>query len=72
VGTILLGRSRGVSGLRQAGLVLSLYAAVKVVLESSGVDRIGLRVGSYLVVGAFLLGVGYLYRGGAPAVAPES
>ncbi|MCE9601446.1 MAG: DUF2339 domain-containing protein [Gemmatimonadetes bacterium] len=72
VGTILLGRSRGVSGLRQAGLVLSLYAAVKVVLESSDFDRIGLRVGSYLVVGAFLLGVGYLYRGGAPTVASDA
>ena len=67
VGTILLGRARGVSGLRQAGLILSLYAAVKVVLEASDVDRIGLRVGSYLVVGVFLLGVGYLYRGGVPA-----
>ena len=71
VGTILLGRSRGVSGLRQAGLVLSLYAAVKVVLQASDVDRIGLRVGSYLIVGAFLLGVGYLYRGGAPTVSSE-
>ena len=72
VGTILLGRARGVSGLRQAGLIISLYAAVKVVSEASDVDRIGLRVGSYLVVGIFLLGVGYLYRGGVPAVSSES
>jgi hypothetical protein len=72
VGTILLGRARSVSALRQVGLVLSLYAAVKVVSEASGVDRIGLRVGSYLVVGGFLLGVGYLYRTALPPVDSES
>lgn len=72
VGAILLGRARAVSALRQTGLVLSLYAAWKVVMEASDVDRIGLRVGSYLVVGVFLLGVGYLYRAGVPDVASES
>jgi uncharacterized membrane protein len=72
VGAILLGRARAVSALRQTGLVLSLYAAWKVVMEASDVDRIGLRVGSYLVVGVFLLGVGYLYRAGVPDVASET
>ena len=72
VGAILLGRARAVSALRQTGLILSLYAAWKVVMEASDVDRIGLRVGSYLVVGVFLLGVGYLYRAGVPDVASES
>lgn len=72
VGAILLGRARAVSALRQTGLVLSLYAAWKVVMEASDVDRVGLRVGSYLVVGVFLLGVGYLYRAGVPDVASES
>ncbi len=62
VGTILLGRQREADGLRQAGLALSLFAAFKAVIGASDLDNIGFRVGSYLVVGAFLLGVGYLYR----------
>jgi hypothetical protein len=62
VGTILVGRKRGVDGLRQAGLALSLYAAGKAVVGASELASIGLQVGSYLVVGVFFLGVGYLYR----------
>jgi uncharacterized membrane protein len=62
VGTIMLGRKREVDGLRQAGLGLSLFAAFKAVIGASDLDNIGFRVGSYMVVGVFLLGVGYLYR----------
>ena len=53
---------RRVAGARQAGLLLALYAAVKALAQASNLDPVGLRVGSYLVVGAFLLAVGYWYR----------
>jgi uncharacterized membrane protein len=60
--TILAGRHLGVQRLRMAGLAMSLYAAVKAVLEVAGMEGILLRVGSYGAVGLFLLGAGYLYR----------
>lgn len=72
VGTILVGRARAIGALRQTGLVLSLYAAFKVVMEASDLDQVGFRVGSYLVVGIFLLGVGYLYRARVPDVVSEA
>ena len=59
--SIGIGRARALPVLRHAGLALALYAAFKAVAEASGL-AIGLRVGSYLVVGIFLLGVGYWYR----------
>ncbi len=66
VGTLLLGRRREVDALRQTGLALSLFAAFKAGIGANDLGNIGLRVGSYLVVGVFVLGVGYLYRA-APA-----
>ena len=62
VAAIGIGRARALPGLRQAGLLLALFAAGKAVLQTSDLGSIGLRVGSYLVVGVFLLGVGYWYR----------
>lgn len=72
VGTILVGRARAIGALRQTGLVISLYAAFKVVMEASDLDQVGFRVGSYLVVAVFLLAVGYLYRAGVPDVVSEA
>ena len=57
------GRTRGEGALRQAGLALSVIAALYAIVAASGVSQIGLRVGSYLLVGAFLLGVAWWYRG---------
>ena len=57
------GRTRGEGGLRQAGLALSVVAALYAISAASDVGQIGLRVGSYLLVGAFLLGVAWWYRG---------
>ncbi|MGH7654031.1 MAG: DUF2339 domain-containing protein [Gemmatimonadaceae bacterium] len=57
------GRMRGEGGLRQAGLALSVVAALYAIGAASDVGQIGLRVGSYLLVGAFLLGVAWWYRG---------
>ena len=47
---------------RRAGLALAIYAALKAVVQASGLSSVGLRVGSYLAVGGFLLGVAYWYR----------
>jgi hypothetical protein len=67
IAVIFAGRLRRVPAARQAGLALALYAAFKALLQASALDAVGLRVASYLVVGAFLLGVGYWYRvGGTP------
>ncbi len=64
VAALALGRARRVPAARQAGLALALYAALKAIVEVSQLDAVALRVGSYLLVGGFLLGVGYWYRAG--------
>ncbi|CAA9313927.1 MAG: hypothetical protein AVDCRST_MAG11-1676, partial [uncultured Gemmatimonadaceae bacterium] len=62
VAAILVGRGRGIAAARQAGLGLSILAALKAVGQASDERSIGLRVGSYLLVGVFLLAVAYWYR----------
>jgi hypothetical protein len=57
------GRSRALGHLRQIGLGFSVLAALYAISAASDVQQIGLRVGSYLLVGAFLLGVAWWYRG---------
>ena len=66
------GRLRNAGRLRQVGLALAVLAALYAISAASGVQQIGLRVGSYLLVGAFLLGVAWLYRGEGRAVAPNA
>ena len=41
------------------GLGLAVAAALYAIVAASDVQLIGLRVGSYLLVGAFLLGVAW-------------
>ena len=60
--TLAVGRARRIAAARQSGLALALYAALKAIVEVSQLDAVALRVGSYLLVGGFLLGVGYWYR----------
>jgi hypothetical protein len=64
LGVVLIGvgRSKSIAALRHVGLALALYAGLKAGAQASDIDAIGWRVGSYLIVGAFLLGVGYWYR----------
>ncbi|MFN0100299.1 MAG: hypothetical protein ACKVS7_16665, partial [Gemmatimonadaceae bacterium] len=57
-----VGRRRSVAALRNVGLAMALYAGLKAGAQASDIDAIGWRVASYLIVGAFLLGVGYWYR----------
>jgi type III secretory pathway component EscS len=61
IAIILIGRARRVPAARHAGLALAIVAGVKALLQASTL-AFGLRLSSYLVVGAFLLGVAYLYR----------
>ena len=53
------------SVVRRVGLAVALYAALKAVVQASELTTIGLKVGSYLLVGCFLLGVAYWYRAAA-------
>ncbi len=57
-----IGRWRSIPLLRQLGLALSVFAAIKAMVETSSLS-IGWRVGGYLLAGIFLLGVAYWYRG---------
>jgi hypothetical protein len=52
---VAVGRYRELVVARRVGLVLALYAALKAVVQASQVDSIGLKVGTYLLVGCFLL-----------------
>ncbi len=61
VGAIFVGRARAIRILRQVGLALAIFAALKAIAEASSL-AIGLRVGSYLLAGSFLLAVAYWYR----------
>ena len=60
--SIMAGRRLGVSRLRLSGLGLSIFAAVKAIVESSLIGGLPLRVGAYGAVGVFLLAAGYVYR----------
>jgi len=61
VAAIFIGRARGIRVLRHVGLGLAIFAALKAIGEASDL-AIGLRVGSYLLAGLFLLAVAYWYR----------
>ena len=62
VGVLWRGRMTDSRRLRQTGLALSVWAAFVALAEAFSVQHIALRVGSYLGVGAFLLGVAWWYR----------
>jgi hypothetical protein len=61
VAAIFIGRARSIRVLRRVGLGLAIFAALKAIAEASDL-AIGLRVGSYLLAGVFLLAVAYWYR----------
>jgi hypothetical protein len=61
VASIFVGRAREIRVLRHVGLGLAIFAALKAIAEASSL-AIGLRVGSYLLAGVFLLAVAYWYR----------
>jgi hypothetical protein len=59
---IFVGRRDGLADLRRVGLALAIFAALKAVAQAYELDQVGLRVGSFLLVGGFLLAVAYWYR----------
>ncbi len=61
VSAILVGRRRRIPVLRHVGLALAIFAALKAIGEASSL-AIGIRVGSYLLAGLYLLAVAYWYR----------
>jgi hypothetical protein len=64
VATILVGRHRAIAGVRQVGLILAVYAALKAVIQVSSLPSVAPRIAIYLLVGCFLLAVAYWYRDG--------
>jgi hypothetical protein len=67
VGAIAVGRARAIGALRKAGLALAVYADLKAIFTAAQISAIGLRVGSYLLSGFFLLAVGYWAWSSRPA-----
>ena len=61
---LLAGRRLGRTLVRRVGLGLAIFAALKALVEAAGLSAVSLRIGSYLLVGCFLLAVAYWYRGG--------
>lgn len=72
VGAIFLGRVWRRPVVRRIGLALAIYAAIKALIQATEFGAIGLRVGSFLVVGGFLLAVAYWYRASGPNAAEAS
>ena len=62
---IWLGRERHVKSLRVIGLLLTLLAAGKALVEAFHVPNVAVRITVFFAVSAFLIAVGYWYRGGA-------
>ncbi|HVB30606.1 MAG TPA: DUF2339 domain-containing protein [Gemmatimonadaceae bacterium] len=57
-----IGRARDARWLRRAGLLLAVVAAVRALAAARTVPSVGVRIASYLVASAFLLGIAYWYR----------
>ncbi len=62
VAAVGVGRARGVRALRQVGLALAIVAAVRALAAVDSVKSVSVRIASYLVASAFLLGIAYWYR----------
>jgi hypothetical protein len=67
VAAIFVGRRDSRSDLRRVGLALAIFAALKAVAQAYELAQVGLRVGSFLLVGGFLLAVAYWYRAAGDA-----
>lgn len=62
---IWLGRERRVKPWRIIGLLLTLLAAGKALVEAFEVPNVAVRIVIFFAVSAFLIAVGYWYRSGA-------
>jgi hypothetical protein len=68
---IWAGRRWSVSALRQVGLALAVFAAIKAIAQASSLT-IGWRVAGYMLAGCFLLAVAYWYRAPGRAIPDEA
>ena len=66
---VFLGRVRAIPLLRHVGLGLSIYAALKAVVQASSLDA-GPRIGSYFLAGAFMMAVAFWYRARVESTTP--
>ena len=62
VAVVWAGRARAARAMRHAGLLLAVVAAVRALTAVEAVASVSMRIASYLVVSAFLLGIAYWYR----------
>ncbi len=68
VAAVGVGRVRGMRALRHVGLALAIVAAVRALGAVNSVRSVSVRIASYLVASAFLLGIAYWYRRRGPDV----
>jgi hypothetical protein len=66
VACVGFGRARNAARLRQIGLMLAVIAALLALKAAWGLPSTAARIGSYLVVAAFLLGIAWWYRRAGP------
>lgn len=73
VACVGVGRARAAPRLRHVGLGLGVVAALLALKAAWDLHSTGARIGAYLVVSVFLLGIAWWYRkpGPAPALRPE-
>ncbi|MCA1827216.1 MAG: DUF2339 domain-containing protein [Myxococcales bacterium] len=64
------GRFRNAPRLRHIGLGLGVIAALLALRAAWGLESTGARIGAYLVVAVFLLGIAWWYRQPGPAAEP--
>lgn len=69
VGCVALGRARSAPKIRHAGLGLGIIAALLALKAAWGLPSTAARIGAYLVVSAFLLGIAWWYR--KPGAQPD-
>ena len=62
VALVWVGRQRDARLMRHGGLLLAVVAAVRALTAVHAVASVSMKIASYLVVSAFLLGIAYLYR----------
>ena len=71
VACVGFGRARAVPRLRHVGLGLGVVAALLALKAAWGLPSTGARIGAYLVVSVFLLGIAWWYRQPGPSPAAE-
>jgi hypothetical protein len=72
VACVGFGRARGEARLRHLGLGLGVIAALLALKAAWGFESTATRIGAYLVVSTFLLGIAWWYRRPGAAPGPDA